>query len=167
VPEGDLLILLADLSVALAGFSGVVVALQRRIEEFDQLAFLRLWRLIETSLASALFSVLPLLLSHLGIAASDLWRVSSGVFGTYMLTVTSYFIWRIWPLLSANRVLWRFNGPLILINAAAVVALLANAGEVGLHGSSGPYLTGIVIYLLLAGLVFRRLVLARRGSFTT
>ncbi len=52
MPEDDLLILLAELSVALAGFSGVVVALQRRSEEPDPLASGRLWRLIETSLAS-------------------------------------------------------------------------------------------------------------------
>jgi hypothetical protein len=75
VPESELLVLLAELAVALAGFSGIVIALQRRVEELDDLAFARLWRLIETSLTSALFAILPLALVRVGLKPPGLWKI--------------------------------------------------------------------------------------------
>jgi hypothetical protein len=64
----------------------------------------------------------------------------------------------------ADPSLWRFNVPFAVITILVVATLLAGAAGLEAVGGSGPYVAAVVLYLVLAGLVFRRLLLHPRGG---
>ena len=149
----------AELSVVLAGFSGVVISLQRRFEDPNAMAYSRLWRLVETSLSSALFSIVPLVLHSLGLAESTVWSAASLMFAVYLVSLHIYFFRRFWELWRSSEVSWRFNGPTLSVQALLVVGLVFNA--LGARPHAAPYFLAVVWYVVLSGLVFARLLLIR------
>jgi hypothetical protein len=72
---------IAEVSVTLTGFIGIVVVLQHRDRHFSQLG---LATILGTSLGAVLFSFLPDLLDGV-IGLDAAWRVSNGAFGLYHL----------------------------------------------------------------------------------
>ncbi len=155
----ELLTLSAEIAVVLAGFSGVVVSLQRRFEDPTAMAYSRLWRLVETSLSSALFSVVPLLLAVFELGEAQIWALSSLLFAAYLCVLQVYFFARFWDLWHSAAVSWRFNGPTLAIQLGLIAALIANG--MGGAPSAGPYVLAIVWYVMLSALVFARLLLLR------
>jgi hypothetical protein len=159
--EESLLFALAEVSIALTGFSGVVVFLGRRASgqwsESDQTRF---WSLIESGLMALLMSLLPFAVRQLDSSTTMLWSVCSGV--AAVPAVIGFVAW----LRRARRAMLASDpeaSPLLGIVAmtgwtAAIVALLLNAVGIGFHSSFGPYLMAIYWYLFLASLLFLRLL---------
>ena len=72
---------IADISVALSGFIGIILVLQHRDRSFAQVG---LATIFGTSLGAMMFSFVPDFLS--GFLSSDIaWRVACGSFGLYHL----------------------------------------------------------------------------------
>ena len=72
---------IADISVALSGFIGIIVVLQHRDRSFAQVGLVTIFG---TSLGAMMFSFVPDFLS--GFLSSDIaWRVACGSFGLYHL----------------------------------------------------------------------------------
>lgn len=70
--------ILVEASVAIAGFSGVVVAVGRRATgEWSPLERSRLLNLLSTSFAVLFYSLGALVLLHAGTAETILWRIGS------------------------------------------------------------------------------------------
>jgi hypothetical protein len=159
MPEADSLIVTAELAVAFAGFAGVVVVLRKRSEDPSSIAYVRLFRLIEASLASIGFSLLPLVLYHLGLRAPALWSVSSGVMALYLLVIQIYLIRRFRRQFSSPATSWRFNGTLIGVQIAFFLLLLVNSLGVAIGPAFGPYFAAVAQQLGVAALMFSRVLL--------
>jgi hypothetical protein len=72
---------IADISVALAGFIGIVLVLQHRDKAFFQVGMITIFG---TSFGAMMFSLAPDFLSRL-LSADTMWRVTCGAFGLYHL----------------------------------------------------------------------------------
>ena len=155
----DVLTVIAEIGVALAGFSGIVVALrQRSVESWSPPEILRLRFLVYSSVLIFLFALLPFAFHHLGAAPAVTWSVSSLALafvcgGALLLTVTRS---------RASRTGLSFRWAVAYTSGyfAATTALLVNV--VGLSGgpSFGLYLVGVGWLLLYSTTLFVRLVLA-------
>ena len=72
---------IADISVALTGFIGIILVLQHRDRSFSQLG---LATILGTSLGAMMFSFVPDFLLDF-LSADTAWRVACGSFGLYHL----------------------------------------------------------------------------------
>jgi len=72
---------IAEISVALTGFIGIVVVLQPGDRAFSRL---NLYTILGTTLGAALFSFVPDLLGNI-LSSEITWRVACGSFGLYHL----------------------------------------------------------------------------------
>ena len=72
---------IADISVALAGFIGIVIVLQHRDKAFFQLG---LFTIFGAAFGAMMFALIPDLLSRL-LSPETMWRVTCGTFGLYHL----------------------------------------------------------------------------------
>src|SRR5262245_6354802 len=85
VTHEDWLQTLAEVAVALAGFSGLLAGIRQRSERHSRINITRLRTIVETSLSVLAFSLLPTLLSGLGVSEiepfesrrSPSWQASS------------------------------------------------------------------------------------------
>ncbi len=155
----DVLTVIAEIGVALAGFSGIVVALrQRSVESWSVPEVLRLRLMLYASVSALLFALLPFAPHHLGASPAVTWSASSLV-----LAALFGFVWilpstRTCPSRTGLSFRWYifYSSGTVM----ATTALLANAG--GLLGgpSFGLYLVGLAWLLLYATTLFVRLVLA-------
>ena len=72
---------IADISVALTGFIGIILVLQHRDKPFSRLG---LTTILGTSLGAMMFSFVPDFLGNF-LSADTMWRVACGSFGLYHL----------------------------------------------------------------------------------
>ncbi len=155
----DVLTVIAEIGVALAGFSGIVVALrQRSVESWSFPEVMRLRFMLYGSTLTFLFALSPFVFHHLGASPAVTWSVSSLALGFFfgcatLLTVRLFR--RRLPELSPRWGVAYTSG-----NIITATVLLANA--VGFFGdpSFGLYLVGIAWLLLYTTTLFVRLVLA-------
>jgi len=72
---------IAEISVALAGFIGIILVLQHRDRAFIQVGMITIFG---TSFGAMMFSLAPDFLSRL-LSTDTMWRVTCGTFGLYHL----------------------------------------------------------------------------------
>jgi hypothetical protein len=87
----DSLILIAQISVALTGFVGIIVAI--REWHGKGLARLLLASILQTTLGAAFFALIPDPLSHL-VSMDSMWRIACGAFGLYHLGIWAQHVVR-------------------------------------------------------------------------
>ena len=87
MPEAETLRLIAEVGIAIAGFSGVVVVLRRGAGDSWEVG--RLWMLLVQALGAMLFAFVPLLLEMAGLSASANWRCSNGALGLFNIAVVA------------------------------------------------------------------------------
>ena len=74
----DVLLAVAEVSVAFAGFSSIVAAfLRRSAREWLPLDLARLWQMISYSLLALLLALFPFVMAYTGIAEATLWTIAS------------------------------------------------------------------------------------------
>ena len=154
---GDYLALIGELSIGVAGFSGVVAALsQRSAGEWRPVDVLRFQMLIRQSVAVAMGAVFPALLLSAGLSGPMLWRGISGLW----LLITPVAIARLMQrgnaVISANpedtsRPLYFF------VTAVPVASVLLQVANVSVVASPWPHLATLTLGLLVAALLFVRL----------
>ena len=157
----DRLMVLAEISVGLAGFSSVVVVFRRRSSSGGwrpEDAF-RFNAMLEAGLLAGLFAVLPGAVTGLGVPPSFLWPFVSSLLLAYVV----FESWR------RSRQLARLptdslSGGLIGLVAAANFAVVAvqalNIVDWLVPRGPGPYLFGVTWLTVYSGLTFYRLVTA-------
>jgi hypothetical protein len=74
----ELLVAIAQIAIAIIGFSGVVVSLGRSKHEWSQSELLQLRTLVEPSAASLAGTSLPFLVSLVEVHGDIMWRVCNG-----------------------------------------------------------------------------------------
>lgn len=153
----DSLLTLAEIAVAFAGFSSVVVLFRRsdqdRWEGFDRVRF-RIMLL--ASLLAALFAVLPLPLQELGVPHDFIWMICSGGLALYVGggAVVQFRTRRLFTN-PFDRTLSVFFQ---LVAWGVLACQVLNVIGIGFHRQSGPYVLGVSWLLFQAGWQFYRLV---------
>lgn len=161
-----LLIGIAEVSIALTGFAGVVVVLGRRASGPWPLAEqFQLRSLVENGLLVVLAALLPFAVSQHTEEPSVIWRVSSGIFGA--VAGFHAFVIQACRQRQLRRGSEQSSGPLIptalvavLVPVSVVVhgALVLNAAGVMFDGSFTPYLYGLLWDLSMGAMFFARLI---------
>jgi hypothetical protein len=151
----DILILFAELAVALAGFAGIVGALDRR--KFKQWGFERrlgFSTLIATSFGALLNCVFAMILLNAEIGSNEVWQIA----GTF---------W-IFSSLSVNLLLWkRFlkSGTRVTIAPVAYTVTIGIVVVLQIYNIlilqlSWPYLVAVAVLLGSSATAFIQLVIA-------
>lgn len=152
----DFLLTCAEVAVALAGFSALVVALGRRGADDLAVQYRGLvGSLIERSLVAVFLSFLPILLFGLGVSPRLLWFASSGALAAYIVSLA----WRSARLRKRDPTLEALvAGPAwgVLFGLGVLVLLLqlVHAVGLGIHQSVWWYLVGLTWLLVSVAYVF-------------
>jgi hypothetical protein len=156
VNPSDLLTTLAQLGVALAGFSGIVVVLGARASgDWSARERQLLSVLLATSGAVILWSLLPLLLSASQLTDRRVWLLSSG----------SWAIGQVGILVFRARQLARDPSAFAQDRGLAITAFCGGVAALGVQlvnsfswGIAWPHLAAVTWHLALSFLVFVRLL---------
>ncbi len=160
----DELLTIAELAVALAGFSGVVVAFAHQ----GKLTTLDRWRfagLLLLSMGAAVIAFVPSLLHFLGLTGPALWRGSSVAY----LVVAVLFLTLFTPRLRriSQGLADVTPRPFLVVNIGLTVLTYASqlSNAVGWPYSPGPALLvfGLLMWLVTASMFFGLLVLGRQS----
>ncbi len=163
----DILLTLAEISVAFAGFSGVVAVFGRRDPGTWSFADrVRFFMLVHASLSSLLLCIVPFGLLALNVAEASVWRSLSALFVLYNIVVGFLFIRRFLAASSSERAEFTLIVfPVFFAILAAVLVL--NIYNVVASGSFGPFLAGLIFLLAYSSFLFARMLIssfARRAA---
>jgi len=156
---------LAEVSVAFAGFSGIVTVFRRRNPgEWSRLDRFRFRFMVEFSLATLALSLLPFFLSELGLPESRVWGLSSVVLGGGAFLYLVRSVVRLHTFLSTGEpVNRRLAAVSVAVGIGITVSALLNA--TGLFSqASGVYLAGVGGCLFVCSAMFAQLLLANSKS---
>ena len=159
--DSDLLQTIAEISIALAGFTGVVAFLGERARgKWRPVDLFRFNNLLTCSIAALLLSFAPILIHKLGASESTAWRWSSGMTAAILVFVFARVrAIRQLPEVEQGEISRRALGVLGASRAATLALLVANATDVAYSGESGPCLAGLVYLLAFSAFQFVRLLL--------
>lgn len=162
----DELLTIAEIAVALVGFSGLIFVFRsRNVTELETRDLSALAMIVCAGSTALAFSLLPLPLAYLGLAETTFWRISSGGFGATMLAASGVFHVvnrRLGKAGHRERTPRLNRSTLVFAFLAGVLLVLSAAGVL----PPGPaiYLLGLVVCLLLClAFVGFLLVVARRS----
>jgi len=155
----DALTTVAEIAIAIAGFSGIAAVLGRRGQgdwELGDVFHLRL--LLRSSFSTVIFCFVPIVLSSASVAAEKTWALSSGAWLVYFVSI-------ILPIsLGGARRVAKVTGERVERNYAAILVFLG-AGLVVLHTANvvavreaWPYLAALVATLVMPFIQFLRLL---------
>lgn len=153
------LLTLAEISIALAGFSGIIATFQFQQEaHISRGQVLSLSVIVIISLAAAFCSVLPLALLNFGFAERSVWSISSFVGGVFWLAGLIFTVrkMRLDAVAPPTRIL------IVLFLALVAVASMANfLNTFGIifDQEFGPYFAAFIYGFCLVLYNFSRLLL--------
>ncbi|MEM7194438.1 MAG: hypothetical protein AAF402_05780 [Pseudomonadota bacterium] len=157
--HSDTLIALSQLSVALAGFSGIIVALrQRSLTSWPEHELVRFRYMLELAVYSIGFDLLPLLVNALGFDALFSWQFCS-------ILLSVWLVIRIFQTATIQKTI-RDRLSLVwfyiyqLGSGAVILALAANAMGLSTFSAYGIYLFGLAWLLFFSLSLFVRLTIS-------
>ncbi len=153
MPEVDILLTTAEMAVAFAGFASLVTILGRRSSRVDpRIIAMRFRGMLTNSLLVVAFSMIPLVLFRYGLGEMVVWRLSSvllalagGINFLALFLHARPLLMEAVPISSVRRAV-TFG----LIGLAEVVLVL-NASGVAKPIAGAAYLTGLLLFLSIAG----------------
>ncbi len=156
--EAENLHTVAEVGIALAGFSGVVVALGQRP---GAAGIGRLWLLLAQAIGAVIFSFVPLLLEEAGLEPSTNWRVTNGAISVFGFGIVLGILMQQRSLLLQHRG-WSWWGGIGVTLAAIVIYVLLAIHAFGGFSSSGAFLglLALVWLLTMASMNFMLLLLS-------
>jgi hypothetical protein len=155
MPEAYLLVAIAQIAVALAGFSGLIAAIRTASPEgWHARDIWSLAWMFGASIGALLLALLPLWFALFGWSHDLVFRSASVVAFLYIGVFVSIMVW------TGRRMTQMGHPPRVRYFPSAVVLLLAtSAAAVGcgaagrLHGSAAPAYVGSLIALLMASVL--------------
>jgi len=160
LPESEVLLTLAEVAVAFAGFASLVSILGRGTSADDpRVLSLRMRAMLLTSLLVVAFSLIPVILSGYGAGADVVWTASSLLLLTATLTYYGWLQRAILTLGRAGLTPSRFQRRVIiptLLLTLLVVSLLLLANVV--MAMPAVYLTALALLLFQSGFAFTLIV---------
>lgn len=154
----DILQTVAEIAIALTGFTGIVVALGGRTSEvFSGFALVRFRILLVASLAALALSLLPFFWHYLGVPPRITWSICSAVVAVFMVPIVIADVRAYRAYADEIPQFERRAGPVIaLLGSALWASQVANA--VILH-SFGAFFAAPLWFLGFSALSFSRLLL--------
>lgn len=158
MPGADVLLTVAEIAVAFAGFASVVVLFQQgEPARWAPAVVVRLRTMIESSLVTLFAALMPFLLHHGGLADESLWGTASAV----LVVAYAAFGARVWGrsrgAVASGELSGAFSAAMAGVTLLVGAALLCNAFGVLLQRGIGAYLVGVAWILGFSSLMFLRL----------
>ena len=159
---------LTEFAIAIAGFSGIAIAIRARGGTFDSLDQFRHKNLISFSLSAAFGSTFPQMVSHLGAHDSSVWIWSSLLFVGNCAFMLALPFWSLVALSNDER---RQLSPLmwtLSVGGTSLTAILLCVNALGYLGepSPAPLYVGILWQILMAAIQFSRMLFVESHSST-
>jgi hypothetical protein len=148
----DTLQTLSEIGIAIAGFAGVIAALDRRTRDnWNDYDRGNLYTLLTWSIAAVFLAYVPVVLHGFGNRVAHPWRASHGIFAIY----------HSWVFFTAFRAMYTdpvWRGPLTLTLASIglLVLSLEISSALGFAGTLAPtfYVIAVLWFLFLAATRF-------------
>ena len=157
--ESDLLLVGIEVSVAFAGFAGIIATFQFRDgASINRGHIVGLMIIVNFSLMCAFFSVLPPLLSILRFDDATIWSIGS-VLACIYVPNRMYHIHRNMSVVAVRRSTRLLFRALFGVGALLFASNALNVSNQVFHREPGPYIAGIVFGLGVVGYMFARLLL--------
>lgn len=155
----DLFLVGAEVSVAFAGFAGIIATFQfRDTEHLKRGDVVGLTMIVQMSLNCALLSALPLLLFMFNLSAPSIWAICS-LYGGFYTAYSMYGVHRSMYGATKRMSLRLLFGSFQVIFGCVAVVQFLNASNLVFYREPGPYVAGIILGLGLVGYMFSRLLL--------
>jgi len=159
--HADLLLTMAEVSVAFAGFASITVLFRgRSAGEWTTPDRLRYGAMLRGSLCACLFSLFPIVLLQAGVSETWTWSLTSVCLLVYGVALSRVFVYLF-------RVGARPNVEIVRNVTAAglnVSFQLLNLLGIGFHREAAPVLLGVGLLLANAGANFYRLVVVNPSA---
>ena len=157
--ESALLLVGIEVSVAFAGFAGIIATFQFRDgARINRGHIVGLTIIVNFSLMCAFFSALPPLLFILRFADATIWSIGS-VAACIYIPNRMYHIQRNMSVVAVRRSTRLLFSALFVAAAILFVSNALNVANFVFHREPGPYIAGIVFGLGVVGYMFARLLL--------
>jgi len=158
--HSDLLLTIAEISIAFAGFASVVAAFSRfRLEA--EAAIFRVRLMVIVSLSTLLFALLPLLPPKFGASEAASWQISAMIIAVIIIALSLWAWRRLKPLYSIGLIhTQKITAVWYTCTAILIAGLIASA--VGLLAELAPaiYLSTLFFGLVLCSFYFIMLIAA-------
>jgi hypothetical protein len=162
--HGDILLTLAEVSVAFAGFSGVVAVFGRQDPNTWSFADrYRFFSLVHTSLSSLLLCIVPFGLLALNVPDASAWRTVSALFLLYLVVVGFLSTRRYLAASSSERAGFTGIGFYVSVATSAPILVL-NFYNVAVSATFGPFLVGLIFLLATSSFLFARMLVSAFGA---
>ena len=161
--EHESLTSIVEFAIALAGFSGIVVALGRQPGRWAPADRIRVLNVLVFAFGAGFMAYLPMGLAHAGLDGSLLWRASSGGFLCFLVLTFVFVTLRMRRLPDDVRIILHpiVAGLFITSMVVAALAQLLNILGLGFQPQFASYFLGLVLLLLLGAIQFARILFAR------
>lgn len=151
---------LAEISIAFAGFSGLVVALRKSPGPLTEVQKYRLRVLLTLAFGAMFMSFLPELLYGFTARPDRVWAWASTAASLFSVLFVS------WWLLASRRIMrhapeifdWFAVGRMAAGHAAVIALLVANSFWLAPEHAAAPYITALIWYLMHAAQQFSRML---------
>lgn len=155
----DILILGAELSMALAGFAGIIATFQfRDSQNIRRADAMGLNIIVVYSLLAALQCGVILILNVIGVSEAALWTTGS----VLVASISAYNLYVFYRNMDGAIRNKQLLSKMWLVQCVSVVIFFANilnATDIVFHRTPGPFLVGVALGLGIAGWMFARLLL--------
>jgi hypothetical protein len=150
----------AEISIALAGFAGIVATFQFRKGDTPSAGkIVALTIIVNMGLSAGMFSFLPLLLFSFTSDEAIVWFVASYLLAIYMCYMMFFVQKNMRGKVRRNRVRFLFSTYQI-ISGLLILVLLLSGANLGIERGLGPYLLTLMYGLYIVGTNFTRLLLS-------
>ena len=153
------------MGIALAGFTSIIGLLGTSARQWTEDVSVKFWIMIEFSLATVFFSLLPFAPHYLGASSEITWAISSGLMAVFVIAHVAVSRPRIQRLSRNDEWTGRAAEPVIGLLLLSVVAIQSlNALKIGFARNLGAYYLGLLFLLAFAATAFVLLMLAIRKA---
>jgi hypothetical protein len=150
----------AEISIALAGFAGIVATFQFRKGDTPSAGkIVALTIIVNMRLSAGMFAFLPLLLFSFTSDEAIVWFVASYLLAIYMCYMMFFVQKNMRGKVRHNRVRFLFSTYQI-ISGLLILALLLSGANLGIERGLGHYLLTLMYRLYIVGTNFTQLLLS-------
>ena len=155
----DVLLTIAEVAVAIAGFSSLVTVLGQR-DRRAAVDIARLRSMLIYSALAVLFALFPFAVNALGGNASVGWRISSAVFGVSLIAYARWVLRIIAELKSSGAPVFATRHLVRVIIWLTILVLFLNIFVSTPDLNAGLYLLGLLAVVSVAGFMFVQVILS-------
>lgn len=150
----------AEIGIALAGFSGLVVVLRKNSGPLNEIEKFRMSVLLAAAFGAMFFALLPDVLQHLGFTDDTLWRMSSAFLVVFSIAFVIGWVLSSRRFFSVAREIFSVPAFSLMTLGHLINLILQLSATLGMWGdrSAGVYLLGLIWLLAHASQQFVRML---------